>query len=133
MGSLKKNEIVGLLLSLPICLGSLSWSPLLCGQPVFLDHHGSGWLPEWESCNLGSLIFTCPSFSLQVDLQNGLSEFSVMQRRLVHGWNEFVADNTEPVWKKYLDQVGPWPSFCALTSVALGVRKGAAVHCVTVD
>ncbi|KAM9048910.1 calcium-transporting ATPase type 2C member 2 isoform 2-T2 [Megaptera novaeangliae] len=39
-----------------------------------------------------------------VDLQNGLSEFSVTQRRLVHGWNEFVADNTEPVWKKYLDQ-----------------------------
>uniref|UniRef100_M3YBT5 Calcium-transporting ATPase n=3 Tax=Mustela putorius furo TaxID=9669 RepID=M3YBT5_MUSPF len=39
-----------------------------------------------------------------VDLQNGLSEFSVSQRRQVHGWNEFVADNTEPVWKKYLDQ-----------------------------
>uniref|UniRef100_A0A8C7BXI0 Calcium-transporting ATPase n=1 Tax=Neovison vison TaxID=452646 RepID=A0A8C7BXI0_NEOVI len=39
-----------------------------------------------------------------VDLQNGLSEFSVSQRRRVHGWNEFVADNTEPVWKKYLDQ-----------------------------
>ncbi|XP_019490363.1 PREDICTED: calcium-transporting ATPase type 2C member 2 [Hipposideros armiger] len=39
-----------------------------------------------------------------VDLQNGLSEFSVTQRRLVHGWNEFVADNTEPMWKKYLDQ-----------------------------
>ena len=43
---------------------------------------------------------------LQVDLQNGLSEFSVSQRRQVHGWNEFVADNTEPMWKKYLDQVG---------------------------
>ncbi|EFB21504.1 hypothetical protein PANDA_014598, partial [Ailuropoda melanoleuca] len=42
--------------------------------------------------------------SFQVDLQNGLSEFSVSQRRQVHGWNEFVADNTEPVWKKYLDQ-----------------------------
>uniref|UniRef100_A0A5F5PXJ5 Calcium-transporting ATPase n=1 Tax=Equus caballus TaxID=9796 RepID=A0A5F5PXJ5_HORSE len=39
-----------------------------------------------------------------VDLQNGLSEFSVTQRRLVHGWNEFVADNSEPAWKKYLDQ-----------------------------
>ncbi|XP_026346518.1 calcium-transporting ATPase type 2C member 2 [Ursus arctos] len=39
-----------------------------------------------------------------VDLQNGLSEFSVSQRRQVHGWNEFVADHTEPVWKKYLDQ-----------------------------
>ncbi|ELK31427.1 Calcium-transporting ATPase type 2C member 2 [Myotis davidii] len=42
--------------------------------------------------------------ALYVDLQNGLSEFSVTQRRLVHGWNEFIADNTEPVWKKYLDQ-----------------------------
>uniref|UniRef100_A0A671ERV7 Calcium-transporting ATPase type 2C member 2 n=1 Tax=Rhinolophus ferrumequinum TaxID=59479 RepID=A0A671ERV7_RHIFE len=42
--------------------------------------------------------------ALYVDLQNGLSEFSVTQRRLVHGWNEFVADNTEPMWKKYLDQ-----------------------------
>ncbi|XP_007528427.1 calcium-transporting ATPase type 2C member 2 isoform X2 [Erinaceus europaeus] len=39
-----------------------------------------------------------------VDLQHGLSEFSVAQRRLVHGWNEFVADNSDPVWKKYLDQ-----------------------------
>ncbi|XP_054956498.2 calcium-transporting ATPase type 2C member 2 isoform X5 [Pan paniscus] len=39
-----------------------------------------------------------------VDLHTGLSEFSVMQRRLAHGWNEFVADNSEPVWKKYLDQ-----------------------------
>lgn len=41
---------------------------------------------------------------LQVDLQKGLSEFSVVQRRVKHGWNEFVADNIEPVWKKYLDQ-----------------------------
>ncbi|XP_039083252.1 calcium-transporting ATPase type 2C member 2 [Hyaena hyaena] len=39
-----------------------------------------------------------------VDLQKGLSEFSVSQRRLVHGWNEFVTDRAEPVWKKYLDQ-----------------------------
>ncbi|VTJ51302.1 Hypothetical predicted protein [Marmota monax] len=39
-----------------------------------------------------------------VDLDNGLSEFAVTQRRLVHGWNEFVADNAEPAWKKYLDQ-----------------------------
>nr|XP_013001287.1 calcium-transporting ATPase type 2C member 2 isoform X3 [Cavia porcellus] len=39
-----------------------------------------------------------------VDLDTGLSEFAVTQRRLVHGWNEFVSDSTEPVWKKYLDQ-----------------------------
>ncbi|XP_076989316.1 calcium-transporting ATPase type 2C member 2 [Tamandua tetradactyla] len=42
--------------------------------------------------------------ALYVDLQQGLSEFSVIQRRRLHGWNEFVAGNTEPVWKKYLDQ-----------------------------
>ncbi|XP_015270408.1 PREDICTED: calcium-transporting ATPase type 2C member 2 [Gekko japonicus] len=40
----------------------------------------------------------------QVDLERGLSEISVLQRRVKHGWNEFVVDNTEPIWKKYLDQ-----------------------------
>lgn len=43
--------------------------------------------------------------SLQVDIQKGLSEVSVLHRRIKHGWNEFVIDNTQPVWKKYLDQV----------------------------
>ncbi|NXL88034.1 AT2C2 ATPase, partial [Alectura lathami] len=42
--------------------------------------------------------------ALNVDLQTGLSEISVLQRRLKHGWNEFSVDNTEPIWKKYLDQ-----------------------------
>ncbi|XP_055992123.1 calcium-transporting ATPase type 2C member 2 [Sorex fumeus] len=42
--------------------------------------------------------------ALCVDLQAGLSEFSVVQRRKAHGWNEFVADHAEPVWRKYLDQ-----------------------------
>uniref|UniRef100_A0A8B9ZH79 Calcium-transporting ATPase n=1 Tax=Anas platyrhynchos TaxID=8839 RepID=A0A8B9ZH79_ANAPL len=41
----------------------------------------------------------------EVDLHTGLSENSVLQRRLKHGWNEFSVDNTEPIWKKYLDQV----------------------------
>ncbi|NXO52807.1 AT2C2 ATPase, partial [Aramus guarauna] len=42
--------------------------------------------------------------ALNVNLQTGLSEFSVLQRRLKHGWNEFSVENTEPIWKKYLDQ-----------------------------
>ncbi|KAM4640282.1 calcium-transporting ATPase type 2C member 2 isoform 1-T1 [Amazona ochrocephala] len=42
--------------------------------------------------------------ALNVDLQTGLSECSVLQRRLKHGWNEFSVENTEPIWKKYLDQ-----------------------------
>uniref|UniRef100_A0A663DZE1 Calcium-transporting ATPase n=1 Tax=Aquila chrysaetos chrysaetos TaxID=223781 RepID=A0A663DZE1_AQUCH len=42
--------------------------------------------------------------TLNVDLQTGLPEFSVLQRRLKHGWNEFSVENTEPIWKKYLDQ-----------------------------
>ncbi|XP_048172693.1 calcium-transporting ATPase type 2C member 2 [Corvus hawaiiensis] len=42
--------------------------------------------------------------ALNVDLQTGLSEFSVLQRRSKHSWNEFSVENTEPIWKKYLDQ-----------------------------
>ncbi|NXK89494.1 AT2C2 ATPase, partial [Formicarius rufipectus] len=42
--------------------------------------------------------------ALNVDLQTGLSEVSVLQRRLKHGWNEFSVENTETIWKKYLDQ-----------------------------
>ncbi|XP_059713436.1 calcium-transporting ATPase type 2C member 2 [Haemorhous mexicanus] len=42
--------------------------------------------------------------ALNVDLQTGLSELSVLQRRSKHGWNEFSVENTEPIWKKYLDQ-----------------------------
>ncbi|NWW75204.1 AT2C2 ATPase, partial [Climacteris rufus] len=41
---------------------------------------------------------------LNVDLQTGLSERSVVQRRLKHGWNEFSVKSKEPIWKKYLDQ-----------------------------
>lgn len=29
----------------------------------------------------------------------------MLQRRSKHGWNEFSVENTEPIWKKYLDQV----------------------------
>ncbi|XP_036130363.1 calcium-transporting ATPase type 2C member 2 [Molossus molossus] len=39
-----------------------------------------------------------------VDFEKGLSEFSVKQRRLVHGWNEFVTEESESVWKRYLQQ-----------------------------
>ncbi|NXA45588.1 AT2C2 ATPase, partial [Nothocercus julius] len=42
--------------------------------------------------------------ALNVDLQTGLSEVSVLQRRLKHGWNEFSVDSADPIWKKYLDQ-----------------------------
>ncbi|XP_009075176.1 PREDICTED: calcium-transporting ATPase type 2C member 2 [Acanthisitta chloris] len=42
--------------------------------------------------------------ALKVDLETGLSAFSVLQRRVKHGWNEFSVENTEPIWKKYLDQ-----------------------------
>ncbi|KFW81173.1 Calcium-transporting ATPase type 2C member 2, partial [Phalacrocorax carbo] len=49
--------------------------------------------------------------ALNVDLQTGLSECSVLQRRLKHGWNEFSVENSEPIWRKYLDQVR---IFCTL-------------------
>uniref|UniRef100_A0A8C0UGM3 Calcium-transporting ATPase n=1 Tax=Cyanistes caeruleus TaxID=156563 RepID=A0A8C0UGM3_CYACU len=74
-----------------------------------------GYLPEYTKRAVCS-----------VDLQTGLSEFSVLQRRSKHGWNEFSVENTEPIWKKYLDQVRifctdphflakPQPSWVALS------------------
>lgn len=111
MVRLRKNCTVGFpSLSVPICSGPSSKSLHLWGQPGFLVHGGSGRLPE--VLRGGPPVLPGPSVSLrltvpfQVDLQKGLSEFSVSQRRLVHGWNEFVTDSAEPVWKKYLDQVG---------------------------
>ncbi|XP_075138284.1 LOW QUALITY PROTEIN: calcium-transporting ATPase type 2C member 2 [Leptodactylus fuscus] len=41
---------------------------------------------------------------LHVDVNTGLSEGSVLQRRVKHGWNEFQVENSDPVWKKYLGQ-----------------------------
>ncbi|XP_040266480.1 LOW QUALITY PROTEIN: calcium-transporting ATPase type 2C member 2 [Bufo bufo] len=41
---------------------------------------------------------------LHVDVNSGLSEGSVLQRRGKHGWNEFQVDNSDPIWKKYLGQ-----------------------------
>ncbi|XP_073516007.1 calcium-transporting ATPase type 2C member 2 isoform X2 [Phyllobates terribilis] len=41
---------------------------------------------------------------LHVDVDSGLSECAVLQRRIRHGWNEFQVENSDPIWKKYLGQ-----------------------------
>ncbi|XP_077144998.1 calcium-transporting ATPase type 2C member 2 isoform X2 [Ranitomeya variabilis] len=41
---------------------------------------------------------------LHVDVNAGLSECTVLQRRRRHGWNEFQVQNSDPIWKKYLGQ-----------------------------
>ncbi|XP_073410964.1 calcium-transporting ATPase type 2C member 2-like [Dendrobates tinctorius] len=41
---------------------------------------------------------------LHVDVDSGLSECAVLQRRHRHGWNEFQVENSDPIWKKYLGQ-----------------------------
>uniref|UniRef100_A0A8C0FUA2 Calcium-transporting ATPase n=1 Tax=Bubo bubo TaxID=30461 RepID=A0A8C0FUA2_BUBBB len=74
------------------------------------EHRGSGrklqLLGLHQSLPLGreTISFYNSCLTPSVDLQTGLSEFSVLQRRLKHGWNEFSVENTEPIWKKYLDQ-----------------------------
>ena len=42
---------------------------------------------------------------METDLQNGLSDLEVAQRRKNHGYNEFNIADDEPLWKKYLGQV----------------------------
>ncbi|XP_072926426.1 calcium-transporting ATPase type 2C member 2-like isoform X1 [Hemitrygon akajei] len=41
---------------------------------------------------------------LQADLENGLTEVQVLERRHKFGWNDFEVDKPEPIWKKYLGQ-----------------------------
>ncbi|XP_069758277.1 calcium-transporting ATPase type 2C member 2-like isoform X7 [Narcine bancroftii] len=41
---------------------------------------------------------------LQADLENGLTNDQVLERRRWFGWNEFEVDKPEPIWKKYLGQ-----------------------------
>uniref|UniRef100_A0A673JJT1 Calcium-transporting ATPase n=1 Tax=Sinocyclocheilus rhinocerous TaxID=307959 RepID=A0A673JJT1_9TELE len=46
--------------------------------------------------------------ALQADLQFGLTREEVTRRRAYHGWNEFDISEDEPLWKKYISQVGFW-------------------------
>ena len=43
---------------------------------------------------------------LSSDSTTGLSEGDVLVRRKTVGWNEFNISSSEPLWKKYFDQVG---------------------------
>ncbi|XP_021787919.1 calcium-transporting ATPase type 2C member 2 isoform X2 [Papio anubis] len=98
------------LLSLPHLHGVFEqvpapWWTSPCPWPIMeATAFQSGTLYLVASFLAGPISELVPNLSFQVDLNTGLSEFSVTQRRLAHGWNEFVADNSEPVWKKYLDQ-----------------------------
>ncbi|XP_043937408.1 calcium-transporting ATPase type 2C member 2 [Protopterus annectens] len=58
-------------------------------------------VPSKEACKLSVEQL---AKDLHVDIQEGLSENSVTQRRKKHGWNEFMPDQSEPIWKKYLEQ-----------------------------
>lgn len=64
----------------------------------------------------GDMMWTLPSTSaammtvdevvkhLRVDTKWGLNEHQVIERRKMHGWNEFDIKEDEPLWKKYLGQ-----------------------------
>ena len=43
---------------------------------------------------------------LEADPGRGLASTEVEQRRTVHGFNEFQITEEEPLWRKYLNQVG---------------------------
>ena len=43
---------------------------------------------------------------LHADCTRGLTSEEVDLRRKVHGYNEFEINEEEPLWKKYLKQVG---------------------------
>jgi len=56
--------------------------------------------PDW------TLPFLQVAGRLQADVNWGLSEGEVARRRKSHGYNEFEIKQDDPLWKKYLMQVG---------------------------
>ncbi len=42
---------------------------------------------------------------LQTNLHHGLNEEEAVNRKRIHGFNEFEISEDEPLWKKYLGQV----------------------------
>ena len=59
-----------------------------------------------SSADASELTFQAVASKLQTNLHYGLSGDEVEKRRSIHGHNEFDITEDEPLWKKYLGQVG---------------------------
>ena len=44
---------------------------------------------------------------LRADCSKGLTTEQVEKRREVHGFNDFEIKEDDPLWRKYINQVGP--------------------------
>lgn len=55
---------------------------------------------ESASCTVSEVLLR-----LRANAERGLDSGEVDQRRKVHGYNEFVIHEDEPLWRKYVNQV----------------------------
>ena len=65
-----------------------------------------------KSSEAAQLSYHDIAHHLEVDIQVGLSDYEVGQRRRNHGYNEFDITDDEPLWKKYLGQAS---SHCVIS------------------
>jgi magnesium-transporting ATPase (P-type) len=58
-----------------------------------------------SSENASSISFNEVISILKTDIKYGLSESEILQRRKLYSFNEFEVAKSDPLWKKYLEQV----------------------------
>ncbi|XP_055340164.1 calcium-transporting ATPase type 2C member 1-like [Paramacrobiotus metropolitanus] len=61
-------------------------------------------LKEMKSDEACTLSVEEVTRTLETDLDNGLSDYEVSERKKVHGYNEFSEKEEAPIWQKYLEQ-----------------------------
>ena len=64
------------------------------------------------------------AMQLEVDIQVGLSEYEVGQRRRNHGYNEFDITDDDPLWKKYLGQASSVSSLLIFVFIYFDFKVG---------
>ncbi|KRZ84706.1 Calcium-transporting ATPase type 2C member 1 [Trichinella sp. T8] len=69
---------------------------------------------------------------LKTDALNGLSEMDVRARSALHGFNELLVEEKEPVYKKYIDQFKNPLILLLLASAAISVLTGQLDDAVSI-
>ena len=92
---------------------------------------------------LNSETATCMSYNevlsvLQSDSKYGLSEPEVLTRRKLYSYNEFEVTQSEPLWRKYLDQFKEPMILLLLASACISIvmrqfDDAISITCVSVS
>jgi magnesium-transporting ATPase (P-type) len=62
-------------------------------------------LVRWAKKSISNSVLNKKKYKFLTNIDTGLNQSEVTQRRSYHGFNEFEISKEEPLWKKYLGEV----------------------------